>query len=64
MSKFDKTCSVERSDVYLVNKSSLLEPVNRVYATREKSQSLLDHPRICILPREGGKLTLGDKMFS
>ena len=32
--------------MYLVNKSSKLEPVNRVYKIREKSQSLLDHPRI------------------
>ena len=31
--------------MYLVNKSSKLEPVNRVYKIREKSQSLLDHPR-------------------
>ena len=31
--------------MYLVNESSLLEPVKRVYKTREKSQSLLDHPR-------------------
>ena len=44
--KFDKTCSKERSHVYLVNESSKLEPVNGVYKTREKSQSLLDHPRI------------------
>ena len=34
--------------MYLVNESSLLEPVKRVYKTREKSQSLLDHPRILI----------------
>ena len=45
MNKFDKTRSNERSDVYLVNESSELEPVNKVYETREKSQSLLDHPR-------------------
>ena len=32
--------------MYLVNKSSKLEPVNKVYKIREKSQSLLDHPRI------------------
>ena len=32
--------------MYLVNKSSKLEPVNRDYKIREKSQSLLDHPRI------------------
>ena len=32
--------------MYLVNESSKLEPVNRVYKIREKSQSLLDHPRI------------------
>ena len=31
--------------MYLVNESSKLEPVNRVYKIREKSQSLLDHPR-------------------
>ena len=31
--------------MYLVNKSSKHEPVKRVYKTREKSQSLLDHPR-------------------
>ena len=45
MSKLDKTRSVKRSDVYLVNKSTLREPVNKVYKTRKKSQSLLDHPR-------------------
>ena len=45
MNKFDKTRSNERSDVYLVNESSELKPVNKVYETREKSQSLLDHPR-------------------
>ena len=32
--------------MYLVNDSSKHEPVKRVYKTREKSQSLLDHPRI------------------
>ena len=32
--------------MYLVNESSKLEPVNRDYKIREKSQSLLDHPRI------------------
>ena len=32
--------------MYLVNESSKLEPGNRVYKMREKSQSLLDHPRI------------------
>ena len=32
--------------MYLVNKSSKLEPVNKVYKIREKSHSLLDHPRI------------------
>ena len=32
--------------MYLVNESSKHEPVKRVYKTREKSQSLLDHPRI------------------
>ena len=42
----DKICSKERSDVYLVNESSKHEPVNRVYKIREKSQSLLNHPRI------------------
>ena len=31
--------------MYLVNESSKREPVNRVYKLREKSQSLLDHPR-------------------
>ena len=31
--------------MYLVNKSSKREPVKRVYKIREKSQSLLDHPR-------------------
>ena len=31
--------------MYLVNESSKHEPVKRVYKTREKSQSLLDHPR-------------------
>ena len=31
--------------MYLVNESSELEPVNRDYKIREKSQSLLDHPR-------------------
>ena len=31
--------------MYLVNESSKREPVKRVYKTREKSQSLLDHPR-------------------
>ena len=31
--------------MYLVNESSKLEPVNRDYKIREKSQSLLDHPR-------------------
>ena len=31
--------------MYLVNESSKLEPVNRVYKIKEKSQSLLDHPR-------------------
>ena len=35
--------------MYLVNKSSKLEPVNRVYKIREKSQSLLDHPRTKLL---------------
>ena len=39
-------CSIERSDVYLVNESSILESVNRVHAIGEKSHSLLDHPRI------------------
>ena len=38
-------CSIERSDVYLVNESSKLESVNRVHEVREKSHSLLDHPR-------------------
>ena len=33
--------------MYLVNESSKLEPVNRDNKIREKSQSLLDHPRIC-----------------
>ena len=32
--------------MYLVNESSKLEPVNRDYKIREKSQSLLDHPRV------------------
>ena len=32
--------------MYLGNESSKLEPVNRDYKIREKSQSLLDHPRI------------------
>ena len=32
--------------MYLVNESGKLEPVNKVYETREKAQSLLDHPRI------------------
>ena len=32
--------------MYLVNESSKLEPVNRDYKIREKSQSLLDHPRM------------------
>ena len=31
--------------MYLVNESSKLEPVNRDNKIREKSQSLLDHPR-------------------
>ena len=34
--------------MYLVNEGSQLEPVKRVYKTREKSQSLLDHPRIYV----------------
>ena len=38
-------CSEERSDVYLVNESSKLESVSRVYEI-EKSHSLLDHPRM------------------
>ena len=38
-------CSIERSDVYLVNESSKLESVNRVHEIGEKSHSLLDHPR-------------------
>ena len=38
-------CSIERSDVYLVNGSSKLESVNRVHEIGEKSHSLLDHPR-------------------
>ena len=44
-------CSIERSDVYLVNENSTLESVNRVYEIGEKSHSLLDHPRmyqICV----------------
>ena len=35
--------------MYLVNESSKHEPVKRVYKTREKSQSLLDHPRMPVL---------------
>ena len=35
--------------MYLVNESSKLEPVNRVYKIREKSQSLLDYPRMNLL---------------
>ena len=31
--------------MYLVKESSKFEPVNRVYTKREKSQSILDHPR-------------------
>ena len=46
--------------MYLVNESSKLEPVNRVYKIREKSQSLLDHPRTCTgsakLPHKQGKI--------
>ena len=38
-------CSIERSDVYLVNENSTLESFNRVYEIGEKSHSLLDHPR-------------------
>ena len=32
--------------MYLVNESSKLESVSRVYEIGEKSHSLLDHPRI------------------
>ena len=35
--------------MYLVNESSKLEQVNRVYKIREKSQSLLDHPRMTLV---------------
>ena len=45
LGKSDKMCSIERSDVYLVNESSKLESVNRVHEIGEKSHSLLDHPR-------------------
>ena len=38
----------KRSDVYLVNESSKLESVNKVYESGEKSHSLLDHPRTSI----------------
>ena len=31
MTKFDKICSEEKSDVYLVNESCKLGPVNRIY---------------------------------
>ena len=47
--------------MYLVNESSKLEPVNRVYKIREKSQSLLDHPRtsLCIdYPVESCKISV------
>ena len=37
--KFDKTCSEEKSDVFLENESSKLEPINRVYKIREKGTS-------------------------
>ena len=46
LSKCDQMCSIERSDVYLVNESSKLESVSRVYEIGEKSHSLLDRPRI------------------
>ena len=45
LGKSDKMCSIERSDVYLVNESRKLESVNRVHEIGEKSHSLLDHPR-------------------
>ena len=47
LSKPDKMCSIERSDVYmyLVNERSKLKSVSRVYEIGETSHSLLDHPR-------------------
>ena len=41
-------CSKERSDVYLINESSKLESVKRVYEIVEKSHSLFDHPRTLV----------------
>ena len=34
--------------MYLVNESSKLESVSRVYEIGEKSHSLLDHPRMMV----------------
>ena len=43
--------------MYLLNKSSKLEPVNRGFNVREKSQSLLDHPRISKVQAESGLIS-------
>ena len=46
LSKSDTMCSIETSDVYLVNESSKLESVNRVYEIGEKVPFIVGSPSL------------------